>query len=67
MNTAPENRHNKQPHAIVIGGSIAGLLAVCVLTKYFEQVNIIERDCYPERPKLCLVYIHGLYSSQCNF
>ncbi|WP_238361063.1 FAD-dependent oxidoreductase [Iningainema tapete] len=50
-NTVRENKHDKQPHAIVIGGGIAGLLAVHVLTKYFEQVTIIERDRYPERPE----------------
>lgn len=31
-------------HAIVIGGSIAGLLTGCVLANYFELVTIIERD-----------------------
>lgn len=50
-NTASENRHNKQAHAIVIGGGIAGLLAGKVLAKYFEQVTIIERDRYPSAPE----------------
>jgi 2-polyprenyl-6-methoxyphenol hydroxylase-like FAD-dependent oxidoreductase len=36
--------------AIVIGGSIAGLLAARVLADYFEQVTIIERDRFPEKP-----------------
>jgi len=31
-------------HAIVIGGSMAGLLAACVLSEQFERVTIIERD-----------------------
>lgn len=31
-------------HTIVIGGSIAGILAACVLSKTFQQVTIIERD-----------------------
>jgi 2-polyprenyl-6-methoxyphenol hydroxylase-like FAD-dependent oxidoreductase len=31
-------------HAIVIGGSMAGLLATRVLSDHFEQVTIIERD-----------------------
>lgn len=35
-------------HAIVIGGSIAGLSAARILTEFFEQVTIIERDLYPE-------------------
>jgi 2-polyprenyl-6-methoxyphenol hydroxylase-like FAD-dependent oxidoreductase len=36
--------------AIVIGGSISGLLAARVLSDYFEQVTVIERDRYPEKP-----------------
>jgi len=31
-------------HAIVIGGSIAGLLSARVLSDYFERVTILERD-----------------------
>jgi 2-polyprenyl-6-methoxyphenol hydroxylase-like FAD-dependent oxidoreductase len=31
-------------HAVVIGGSIAGLLAARVLSEHFEHVTIIERD-----------------------
>jgi 2-polyprenyl-6-methoxyphenol hydroxylase-like FAD-dependent oxidoreductase len=31
-------------HAIVIGGSMAGMMAAKVLSNYFEQVTIIERD-----------------------
>lgn len=34
-------------HAIVIGGSIAGLLAARVLSEVFAQVTIIERDHLP--------------------
>lgn len=34
-------------HAIVIGGSIAGLLAARVLIDHFEQVTMIERDYLP--------------------
>lgn len=36
-------------HAIVIGGSIAGLLAARVLTDYFDRVTVIERDSFPDR------------------
>ena len=35
-------------HAIVIGGSIAGLLAARVLSDYFTKVTLIERDRFPE-------------------
>src|SRR5690348_14529085 len=31
-------------HAIVIGGSMAGLLVARVLSEHFERVTIIERD-----------------------
>ncbi len=37
-------------HALVIGGSMAGLLAGRVLADHFERVTIIERDRYPEGP-----------------
>ncbi|MCG8348369.1 MAG: hypothetical protein MI924_11390 [Chloroflexales bacterium] len=37
-------------HALVIGGSIAGLLSAWILADHFEQVTIIERDHYPEEP-----------------
>ena len=34
-------------HAIVIGGSIAGLPTARVLTDYFERVTVLERDRFP--------------------
>lgn len=37
-------------HALVIGGSIAGLLTAWILANHFERVTIIERDRYPEEP-----------------
>lgn len=36
--------------ALIIGGSIAGLLAGRVLAEHFEQVTIIEQDQFPEQP-----------------
>ncbi len=36
-------------HAVVIGASMAGLLAARVLSEHFEQVTIIERDRLSER------------------
>lgn len=38
-------------HAIVIGSGIAGLLAAQVLTDYFDQITILERDHFPEKPQ----------------
>src|SRR5436853_6871478 len=37
-------------HALVIGGSMAGLLAARVLVDYFDQVTIVDRDTFPETP-----------------
>lgn len=34
-------------HAVVIGGSIAGLMTARILTDYFEKVTVIERDRFP--------------------
>ncbi|HKE96439.1 MAG TPA: hypothetical protein VKB34_19175, partial [Povalibacter sp.] len=38
--------------AIVMGGSIAGLLAARVLSEYYDQVLVLERDSLPQRPAL---------------
>jgi 2-polyprenyl-6-methoxyphenol hydroxylase-like FAD-dependent oxidoreductase len=37
-------------HALIIGGSMAGLLAGRVLADHFDRVTIIERDRFPEGP-----------------
>jgi 2-polyprenyl-6-methoxyphenol hydroxylase-like FAD-dependent oxidoreductase len=34
-------------HAVVIGGSMAGLLAACSLTEAYERVTIVDRDALP--------------------
>lgn len=41
------NKH----HAIVIGGSIAGLLAARILADHFDRVTLIERDRLPDGPQ----------------
>lgn len=46
VNNQPSQKLGK--HAIVIGGSIAGLLTARVLTDYFDNVTLIERDQFPE-------------------
>lgn len=38
-------------HAVVVGGSIAGLLAAVALARHAERVTIVERDRYPLRPE----------------
>lgn len=37
-------------HAVVIGGSIAGLVSARVLSDYFDKVTILERDLAPTGP-----------------
>ncbi|CAN5473874.1 hypothetical protein BH10CHL1_BH10CHL1_44940 [soil metagenome] len=44
MKTHSAANHPTRQHAIVIGGSIAGLTAARVLTNHFAKVTIIERD-----------------------
>ncbi len=41
----------KGKDALVMGGSMAGMLAARVLADHFERVTIIERDRFPERPE----------------
>jgi heterodisulfide reductase subunit A-like polyferredoxin len=36
-------------HAIVIGGSIAGLMAARVLSDYFSHATVLERDLVEDR------------------
>jgi 2-polyprenyl-6-methoxyphenol hydroxylase-like FAD-dependent oxidoreductase len=35
-------------HAVVLGGSVGGLLAARAVAEHFEQVTILERDRFPE-------------------
>lgn len=37
-------------HAVVVGGSIAGLLAAHVLTEHADRVTVVERDRFPSGP-----------------
>ena len=49
MNTKQSLQHkNGNHHAIVIGASMAGLLAARVLSDHFERVTVVERDRLPE-------------------
>ena len=52
-------------HAVVIGGSMAGLLAARVLSNHFEQVTVIEQDSFSDRPEARrgqphALHLHGL-------
>ncbi|MEV4949052.1 FAD-dependent monooxygenase [Streptomyces sp. NPDC053755] len=42
--------HRGTRHAVVIGGSLAGLLAARVLSEHAERVTVVERDRFPEGP-----------------
>ncbi|MCW5850007.1 MAG: hypothetical protein KIT87_07975 [Anaerolineae bacterium] len=37
----------RSEHALVIGGSVAGLLAARVLADHFERVTVVKRDHFP--------------------
>jgi len=40
---------DRRKHAIVVGGSMAGLLAARVLSEHFQKVTLVERDSFPDR------------------
>ena len=49
MNTRAKSDGRAQGcHAVVLGGSLAGLLTARVLADHFEEVTLIERDVYPD-------------------
>ncbi|HEX6716798.1 MAG TPA: FAD-dependent monooxygenase [Pyrinomonadaceae bacterium] len=49
MNTRAKRQvENERRHAVVLGGSLAGLLAARVLSDHFDRVTLVERDAYPE-------------------
>src|SRR5262249_29629803 len=37
-------------HAVVVGGSLAGMLAARVLSDHFDAVTLLERDRFADRP-----------------
>ncbi len=52
-------------HAVVLGGSIAGLLTARVLLDHFDQVTLLERDQFPNSPEVRRgvpqgAHVHGL-------
>ena len=58
-------RARRHGHALVVGGSIAGLLAARVLSDHFAQVTIVERDWFPDGPEFRAGvpqsrHVHGL-------
>ncbi|MFL6194658.1 MAG: FAD-dependent oxidoreductase [Thermoanaerobaculia bacterium] len=48
MQYRSEDGAGSSRHAIVIGGSIGGMLAARVLSEHFDRITLIERDHLPE-------------------
>ncbi len=46
----PDSKENARDHAVVIGGSIAGLCAAQVLSDSYSRVTVYERDELPSTP-----------------
>ena len=46
--TNSSNASGKGTHALIIGGSMAGLWAGRVMTDHFERVTILDRDHFPD-------------------
>src|SRR5258705_3760664 len=40
----------RRRHAVVVGGSMSGMLAARVLSDDFDDVTLLERDRFPETP-----------------
>ncbi len=49
MRAMPEQ--NSREHAVVIGASVAGLLAARALAESFERVTVLEREALPSGPE----------------
>ncbi|MBO0791487.1 MAG: FAD-dependent oxidoreductase, partial [Ktedonobacteraceae bacterium] len=69
--TTQRSRQSGRHHALVIGASIAGLLAARSLADYFDQVTIVERDSLPEAPQVRKGipqgrHVHGLLNRGMN-
>ncbi|MGH7598849.1 MAG: FAD-dependent oxidoreductase [bacterium] len=63
-----QNSRTEREHAIVIGGSMAGLLATRVLADHFRQVTLVERDVFPSMAEQRRGvpqgrHVHGLLAS----
>lgn len=70
MNTSSKRQANRDGHAqgrhaVVLGGSLAGLLAAQVLSDHFDEVTLIERDVLKETAEVRrgipqANHVHGL-------
>jgi len=41
---------NNRLHAVVLGGSLAGMCVAAALARHVDQVTVVERDVYPDGP-----------------
>ena len=58
-------------HAVVLGGSLAGLLTARVLSDHFDRVTVIERDAYKDTTETRrgvpqANHVHGLLARGCQ-
>ena len=58
-------------HAVVLGGSLAGLLTARVLSDHFDRVTVIERDAYSDTTETRrgvpqANHVHGLLARGCQ-
>ena len=51
LRPAPSSAGRLGSHAVVVGGSIAGLLAARVLSEHFTDVTVLDRDAIPADPR----------------
>src|SRR4051812_4040043 len=51
MSTSTSSSGPKYGHAVVVGGSMAGLVSARVLSDHFERVTLVERDPLPDSPE----------------
>jgi 2-polyprenyl-6-methoxyphenol hydroxylase-like FAD-dependent oxidoreductase len=47
LQTSEEQPMSSGRHAVVIGGSISGMLAARILSNHFDRVTVVERDTFP--------------------
>lgn len=62
---------NTGRHAVVLGGSLAGLLTARILSDYFDQVTLIERDSFADTSEARrgipqANHVHGLLARGCE-
>jgi 2-polyprenyl-6-methoxyphenol hydroxylase-like FAD-dependent oxidoreductase len=50
LNVSGDDPMQHKTHALVIGGSFAGLLVSRSLANHFDHVTLVERDLYPDQP-----------------